>query len=443
MWRCVGNSWFEYDRGSRLMYFRFPKKYRNLARDGVPCYFLEPGPNRIMAQRRHGEKETAVLRDKILKVIKKRYLVVPETKLRSVISYFGVPKGVIDGIIQDWRIVYHAGANGLNDCVWAPPFWLPGVGSLVRMLDLTSVMEDRDIGEMFLNFELHPQVMKYVGVDLAPLKFTKEECAHRWLQWSKTPMGFTSSPYNTVKVNLIAEEVIRGDRHDEENAFQWHSIRLNLPGLIGYQNNDAWLSKRRKDGSMASDYVQFVDDQRLAAAGEKRMLEAGHTLSTREAYLGIQDALRKIRGAGGTRYPGAWSGSVVFNDEKLGIVILTSQEKWDRLKLTCAKWLAKLDAGELELDHTELRSDKGFMVYVTQSYPAMKPYMKGFHLSMETWRGGRDSEGWKLPPGCREEEDHDDSEEWIELARAAGSDEAPIVPSSGPVSGRTRAVPRF
>ena len=113
------------------------------------------------------------------------------------------------------------------------------------------------------------------------------------------------------------------------------------------------------------------------------------------------------------------------------------------VRTTCAKWLAKLDAGELELDHTELRSDKGFMVYVTQSYPAMKPYMKDFHLSMETWRGGRDSEGWKLPPGCREEEDNDDSEEWIELARAAGSDEAPIVPSSGPVSGRTRAVPRF
>ena len=65
--------------------------------------------------------------------------------------------------------------------------------------------------------------MKYVGVDLAPLKFTKEECAHRWLQWYK-PMSFTSSPYNTVKVNLIAEEVTQGDIHDEENAFQWHSI---------------------------------------------------------------------------------------------------------------------------------------------------------------------------------------------------------------------------
>ena len=48
-----------------------------------------------------------------------------------------------------------------------------------------------------------------------------------------------------------------------------------------------------------------------------------------------------------------------------------------------------------------------------------------------------------MPPRCREEEDHDDSDEWIELAPTAGSDEAPIVLSSGPALGRTRAVPRF
>ena len=34
-------------------------------------------------------------------------------------------------------------------------------------------------------------------------------------------------------------------------------------------------------------------------------------------------------------------------------------------------------------------------MYVTQAYPGMKPYLKGFHLSLETWQGGRDKEGWK------------------------------------------------
>ncbi len=33
---------------------------------------------------------------------------------------------------------------------------------------------------------------------------------------------------------------------------------------------------------------------------------------------------------------------------------------------------------------------------VTQTYPAMVPYLKGFHLTIEMWRGGGDPEGWKL-----------------------------------------------
>ncbi len=53
-------------------------------------------------------------------------------------------------------MVYDARANGLNDCVWVPPFFLPSVEALLRIVDHTSVTEDRDIEEMFLNFELHP-----------------------------------------------------------------------------------------------------------------------------------------------------------------------------------------------------------------------------------------------------------------------------------------------
>ena len=131
---------------------------------------------------------------------------------------------------------------------------------------------------------------------------------------------------------MIAKEVIRGDRHDPANDFQWKVVVLNLPGSEGYDPGKAWIAKIRDDGTLASDFAQFVDGQRLAASGSKKVDEAGHTLSSREAYLGIQDALRKLRAAGGTFYPGAWAGVVVFNDEKLGLVVLTSQEKWGRLK---------------------------------------------------------------------------------------------------------------
>jgi hypothetical protein len=53
----------------------------------------------------------------------------------------------------------------------------------------------------------------------------------------------------------------------------------------------------------------------------------------------------------------------------------------------------------VKLSHKELLSERGFLVYVTRTYPAMVPYLKGFHLTIEMWRGGRDAEGWKIPEG--------------------------------------------
>jgi hypothetical protein len=80
-----------------------------------------------------------------------------------------------------------------------------------------------------------------------------------------------------------------------------------------------------------------------------------------------------------------------------GVVVLTSQEKWDCMKAICEHWRNLLEQGETNLDFKQLQSDRGFMVYVTQAYLGMKPYLESFHLSLETWRGGHDSEGWKLP----------------------------------------------
>ena len=443
--RACYNTWFEYSAGSRLHFFRFPSKYMTMARDGVPVSFMTAGPSEIRPQLNMAAAERAVLKKKILAMWQKRYLDVPAGKLKSAISYFAVPKGEVDGVVQDWRVVFHAGANGLNDCVWAPSFWLPSVESLLRIVDESSFMEDRDVGEMFLNYELHPMVRKFAGVDLRPLEFTEEECPHRWLYWTKNLMGFRSSPYNSVKMYLIAEEMIRGERLDSENPFRWHHAELNLPGTTSYNPARAWVTKRRVDGSLASDIVVFVDDKRLVGSGQQEVKDAGHRCSTREAYLGIQDALRKWRSAGGTRTPGAWAGVVVHIDPSKGVLVLTSQEKWDKMKSICNHWLDLLKRGETALDHKRLQSDCGFMVYVTQAYPMLKPYLKGFHLSLETWRGGRDEEGWKirLQPRTEEEDDGPDRDE-VEaeldegdiMMEAAGT-------TTGPASGITMAVPRF
>jgi hypothetical protein len=68
-------------------------------------------------------------------------------------------------------------------------------------------------------------------------------------------------------------------------------------------------------------------------------------------------------------------------------MVLISQEKWYWLKAICAHWLEVLNKVETKLDYKKLLSNQGFMVYVTQAYPGMKPYLKGFHLSLETYLG--------------------------------------------------------
>jgi hypothetical protein len=85
---------------------------------------------------------------------------------------------------------------------------------------------------------------------------------------------------------------------------------LNLPGTLGYQPSVAWISKQRADNSLASNMVCFVDDQRIMGFSKERVKEAGHTVSTWESYLGLQDALRKVRTPKRVCQSGAWAGQM-------------------------------------------------------------------------------------------------------------------------------------
>ena len=116
-----------------------------------------------------------------------------------------------------------------------------------------------------------------------------------------------------------------------------------------------------------------MDNQRVTGEGDKRVREAGHAISTRESYMGLQDALRKLRHPEGSQRPGAWAGVNVLVEEDGAVAVTVSQEKWDRLKAICGYWLAELKAGKVDLDFKKLQSDRGFLVYVTQAFPGMKP----------------------------------------------------------------------
>ena len=181
LWRAASNNWFDYPLGSSLIFFRFPARYRTEAKRGMKVFFTSKGPSSRRRQPPLKPDEKTILRKKLLKFINKGYLdLAPHIgRLESLIKYFAIPKGVIDGVVQDWRIVFDAGANELNECVWAPSFCLPTVNLLLRITDEGTLMRDQDLGEMFLLFHLHPNTVKFTGVDLGPLEFGPEDRGQR------------------------------------------------------------------------------------------------------------------------------------------------------------------------------------------------------------------------------------------------------------------------
>ena len=86
-------------------------------------------------------------------MLERRYIeVVWDSELESYMSMFDVPKGE-----SDVRILYDGSKSGFNDATWAPWFALPTVEAMSRTVLPECWCGDRDFGEMFLNFPLHPQ----------------------------------------------------------------------------------------------------------------------------------------------------------------------------------------------------------------------------------------------------------------------------------------------
>jgi hypothetical protein len=150
-----------------------------------------------------------MVKDKILKVVKRRYLLPSGIKVKSLIKYFAVPKRE-----DDIWLVYNATVNRLNECVWVPMFWLPTIDRLVRALDKDSWMTNRDVGDMFLNFQLHESVIPFTGVNLLSLYESGDEPRPRWAVCNRNLMGFAALPYFSIRMALVAEEVCRDNRRE-------------------------------------------------------------------------------------------------------------------------------------------------------------------------------------------------------------------------------------
>lgn len=410
--RAWGASWWEWDKGSALFFWRWPADYLEQARIGTRPWFVSAPPASRERQPEYDDEETrAKVLEKVGKVVDRRYIErVDKSAVASLMHMFHVPKGD-----SDIRMVYDGTRSGLNDALWAPWFALPRVSTMCGTVGAGTWCGDNDYGEMFLNFPMHPELRQYAGVDLTQLlggEFKEDVYG----TWNRNAMGLKSSPYLSVQGGLQAKRLMLGDPHDvsgesdeEGNPFQWDSVVQNLPGSHAYDPTLPWIYKVRKDGRMATDLHVYIDDVRITGADEETAWRASSRVAKCCSWLGLQDAARKRRQPSQT--PGAWAGSVISSTPALTKSV--TQERWEKTQ-TRIRWIAKELSLETEtgmevpdtdfkgprkegtIPHKQLERYRGFLVYVAQTFEALVPYLKGIHLTLDSWRSNRDEDGWRL-----------------------------------------------
>ena len=109
-------------------------------------------------------------------------------------------------------------------------------------------------------------------------------------------------------------------------------------------------------------------------------------------HLGNQADDRKHRDVSMT--PGPWSGGILNTDTPFPTESTTGK-KW----VQCwhgLKWILEQVETHTEIATTAVRRIAGLGINVTEIYPEGRPYLKGAFSALESWRGWRDVDGWRL-----------------------------------------------
>ena len=388
--KAANTSFWEWDNGSFPFFWRWQPDIMRDLRDGTSLWCYEDKlPKNTKRQRM--PKDLGVFElmiEKIVKVQRRNYI----GKWGSIVNlshYFPVPKGD-----SDIRMVYDLTASGLNAALWAPKFWMPTMTNVIDCAIHTSWFGDVDAGEMFLNFPLDLRMRKYCGVDIS---WMRKDGSQLWECWHRMAMGMKPSPWVTIRLLSWMMEIVLGNPKEVNNPFRWDSVRMNLPGSEDYNPALPRVTKwNERTKAIACDCKFFCDDFRIIGPTSELTKAATHHLETTMSYLGIQDATRKRRAI--TQTPGEWTGSIVLSVKDVGVFVTVSKKKWDRARNIIKKWTTILDESEElpMLTHSELESDIGFLIHLSMSYPMIKPFLRGFYLTLNSWREGRDRDGWKM-----------------------------------------------
>ena len=392
----LGSTFFGWDKGSTLLYWRWTTDVQEYAKNGFVPYISTTLPNSKKGASTPKPLIFEKIYSKIKKALERNYLIIESdrNKVKNVIDYFGVEKGE-----SDIRVVFNGTSCGLNRAVWAPNFWLPTAKSMVRAMNYNFKAVDIDLGEMFLNFPLSKKLRPYSGVDITPFKnrLKNDRLVRKVNQkllatWSRTWMGFRPSPEWACRFYYLAEEFVRGNEQDIKNPLYWKSVILNLLGSDNYNpslpNVYKWNDLVE---NIAGEIKACVDDLRVIGLNLEHAWAIARLIASRLQFLGIQDAPRKRRTDNG-----AWAG-MIYHTSPSEIQTTVSVSKWLKGRSYIDLLVNEIkDNPDVEFEFKFLEQIRGYLCHLAMTFEILFPYLKGFHLTLCSHLPKRNEEGWKL-----------------------------------------------
>ena len=392
--RAANSTWWSWDDGSTLYFWRWPLHLKDQIRDGTPL-FIDWKLMPTYKRKQQWPSDTLArskLENKLRKVRSRRYI--NPGYVKSLTGFFAVPKAE-----TDIRVVYDATKCGLNEALWSPNFWLPTIDTVLNQSDNQTWFSDLDLGEMFLNFPLDPKVRPYAGVDLTEIDnmlVSAGRFARTFERWERMLMGFRPSPYVTTQTYAWGEELIIGNYNCHTNPFFFDQVIQNLPGSKEYDPSLPWVFKWNSiDKVMPAFMETYIDDVKAGGSSEANCRRATHQIGSRLNYLGEQDAARKRSQA--SKVPRVWTGAKCLSREGVGLFVLAPQPKWDKAKAIITDFHEQVvEKRSTTLNHKNLERGVGFLCHLTRTYPSAFPYLKGIYNTLNSWRIGRTLDGWKM-----------------------------------------------
>jgi hypothetical protein len=163
--RCADATWFEWSKGSALLFWNWGPEYQREVRDGQPHFMTDSAGTpflRKQSKARDPHKHK-LMRAKVVQVRQRGYI--KPGRVVSGTHYFCVDKGT-----SDIRMVYNGTSCGLNAQLHAPHYSLLSVKHTLRALREGYLQCDLDVQEQFLNYKLHQPLRELSGVDVREVR---------------------------------------------------------------------------------------------------------------------------------------------------------------------------------------------------------------------------------------------------------------------------------